>query len=165
MNFSPKPHPLIAHWIPGSVVVILAYFWHHDCWSFSCFGELSRTALGVFLVASIATGELLDAARDITENIIEHCFPEKKLAWTFFLDTPEKKLENFENYFYTYYVLCWNFALGLFPVLCLEIARRGRKHWLIEIALAIACAIFFVDALLLREQLLEVMPHHEKKKN
>lgn len=165
MNFSPKPHPLIAHWLPGSVAIILIYFWHHNCWSLACFGDMSRTQLGLFVIASIAVGEMLDAVRDIGENLFECWCPEEQLNWEFFLEADEKKLDNFENYFYTYYVLCSNFALGLFPVLVLEIIRHCFAHWKIDLLLAVAVGIFVFDAILLRKQirdLIGVQAHEEK---
>jgi hypothetical protein len=70
MDFSLRPHPLVAHWVPGFVVVVgtLGALFN---WSYSkLVAEMAPTATtgtaGLFGLAVIAfvVGQVLDALRD-----------------------------------------------------------------------------------------------------
>src|SRR5260370_35429012 len=85
MNFSLKPHPLIAHWVPGVVVVVSALLawndWHVSKVLSAFAGDAPKAAVSVVVLSVLAfvIGEILDGCRYSREE-------KDKLNWDFFLD-------------------------------------------------------------------------------
>jgi hypothetical protein len=125
MSFSLKPHPLIAHWVPGMVVLVLIVLSHFN-WCYENFvndwaGSTSAAAVTVLLlsVGAFLIGEVLDSARD---GLIERLFDwiaerrrrcRGKVNWDYFFTLPPERTEQFNDYFFTYYVLNVNLVLAL----------------------------------------------------
>jgi len=112
MNLSLKPHPLIAHWVPGVVVVVTALL-AYSGWSVSTTlatfaGDASKATVSVLVlsIAAFVVGEIFDAVRD--------CVADENVNWDFFFDEPsEKKDERLNNYYFTYFVLERNLISAL----------------------------------------------------
>jgi len=147
MNFSLKPHPLIAHWVPGMVVLmplVLSHFnWSYNNFIKDCAGTGSAATVTILLlsVGAFLIGEVLDSARDSFIEILldwvgrrwprseEHDYPVVRyirpieLNWGYF--SPETldpgKAETFNDYYWTYYVLNMNLDLALLSSMILRL--------------------------------------------
>jgi len=115
MNFSLKPHPLIAHWIPGTVVVVTGLLTWND-WNVSntlalVAGDASRATISILVlsVAAFVVGEIIDALRDVREK--------EDVNWDFFFDASEDKIKRLNESYFTYYVLCKNLVWAIFVAL------------------------------------------------
>jgi hypothetical protein len=101
MNFSLKPHPLIAHWVPGVVVVSTALLaWNN--WSVADVltmfaGDASKAAVSVLVLSVFAfvVGEILDSCRDCCEE-------ETRLNWDFFFTAARGKIDKLNESYFTY---------------------------------------------------------------
>ncbi len=109
MNFSLKPHPLIAHWVPGVVVVVSALLawndWHVSKVLSAFAGDAPKAAVSVLVLSVLAfvIGEILDSCRDCREE-------KDKLNWDFFFDGDKEKVDQLDEYYFTYYVLNKNLS-------------------------------------------------------
>jgi hypothetical protein len=111
MNFSLRPHPLIAHWVPGVVVVATALLAWSD-WSvinvLAVFaGDPSKAAVSVLVLSVFAfvIGEILDSYRN--------CREDNEVNWNFFFDSDKEKVKRLDEYYFTYYVLNKNLASAI----------------------------------------------------
>ncbi len=111
MNFSLKPHPLIAHWIPGTIVVASAALAWND-WNVSTAlalfaGDASRATISILAlsVAAFVLGEIIDAFRDFREK--------DDVNWNFFFDASEEEIKRLNESYFTYYVLGRNLVWAL----------------------------------------------------
>ncbi len=111
MNFSLRPHPLIAHWVPGVVVVVTALLAWSD-WSvinvLAVFaGDAPKAAISVLVLSVFAfvIGEVLDSCRN--------CREDNEVNWDFFFDSDKEKVKRLDEYYFTYYVLNKNLASAI----------------------------------------------------
>jgi len=111
VNFSLKPHPLIAHWVPGVIVLVTGLLTWSD-WSVSKLlstfaGDGSKATVSVLVLSVIAfvIGGTLDSFRNCSED--------DEVNWDFFFDASEEKVSRLNEYYFTYYVLSRNLALAL----------------------------------------------------
>jgi predicted transporter len=161
VNFNLKPHPFLAHFIPGCFAAIVIAMAHYS-WSMAklnqTLGTSSGFALLVFIVGSLVLGECIDAARDILEDRFDkHC---GEIDWNLLLH-PEKKEESlyvFESYYFTYYVFCANLVLAIIVAIGGSLLDHflPAQEWRPLVALAILAVmarIFFLDARSLRRDL------------
>jgi hypothetical protein len=163
LYFSLKPHPLVAHWVPGFVVVVATLFWRSN-WSYSkVVVEIAPTAttataalFGLTVIAFIV-GQLLDAFRDTFVECLMDCF--WPLDWKFFFNGEDGKIDKLEAWFYTYYVFDINLFLGLLWVAALEFLSPGRPLFLLVPTL-IGIAIFLINAICLRKEIAELIPQN-----
>jgi hypothetical protein len=128
MNFSLKPHPLIAHWVPGVVVLVTALLAWRD-WSVSKVlatfaGDASRATVSVLVLSVVAfvIGEILDSFRN--------CREDHAVNWDFFFEeTSEEKVERLNNYYFTYYVLEKNLKSAINLALLIFVGWACWKLW------------------------------------
>ena len=159
MDFSLKPHPLIAHWIPGFTFLALAWGVIHN-WDVSQFAKSpSETALNtlVVIVFAFVVGQVFDAFRNaIVEPILDKW---KKIEWLALLTVEHDKVELFDELYFTWYAFDWSLALSLMVLLILELAHlpedHGCKVGISSATLAVA-ALFIWDAVSLRAEICEI---------
>jgi hypothetical protein len=147
MNFSLKPHQLVAHWVPGFMLLIFVSLVHP---SLRCTvepllpsGDVLRGL--VFAVVAFALGEFLDCIRDLCENVWD-CWSE--IRWDFFFDADPAQFDRLDGSFFTYYVFNCNLALPLlyFAV----VGLLSRKYGQAAVGLIVTC-VFVADAYILRK--------------
>lgn len=163
MDFSLRPHPLVAHWVPGFVVVVATLFWRFN-WSYrdlvlAIAPTTTSGTLSLFGLAVIAfvLGQILDAFRDsFWEWLWDYVWP---LDWGFFFSGESSKIDNLEAWYFTYYVLDTNFFLGLVPVAILELFSAARPPFLLPLTVA-GMAIFLVNAISLRKEIAQLIPQN-----
>jgi hypothetical protein len=129
-----RPTPLLGHWVPGLIVTALSMLWVRGpdgALLISKVASFHSTTLIVLTLAvlSYAVGELLDSLRDLAEDLVdwepkEH-IPWQRLAaalswlgvaplrWEFLVTADERHRANFEEWYFTYYLLDGNLAIGL----------------------------------------------------
>ncbi len=169
MNFSLKPHPLIAHWVPGFMVIFIVSFSVSN-WDYTClFNKIisseatgSRGALIILTlaVAAFVIGEFLDSVRDL---VIERCLDcQGPIQWDFFFKADKNSLRNLMDNYFTYYVLNWNLALGIIVssisiilLRLLGLVTLPSCRWILIGLLVIAALLFFFiwDAMELRRDI------------
>ncbi len=111
MNFSLKPHPLIAHWVPGGLVVVAVLMAWND-WSVSTVlalfaGDASKATISIIVlsVAAFVIGEIFDSLRDGRES--------DDVNWDFFYDASEDEIKRLNESYFTYYVLDKNLVCAI----------------------------------------------------
>jgi hypothetical protein len=169
MNFSLKPHPLIAHWVPGFMVIFIVLFsasnWDYTCLFSKIIPNEATGARGALIILTLAVvafviGEFLDSVRDL---VVERCLDSKDpIKWDFFFKGDKNELKNLMDNYFTYYVLNWNLALGII-VSSISIILLGLLgliepppcRWiLIGLLVTAALLIFFIwDAMELRRDI------------
>ncbi len=157
MKFSLNSHVLIAHWVPGFLVVMTV---RSMLSSTSPLGESLRgkahtgeaIALLSIGVAAFLVGELLDAIRNVFEHLWDKFQP---LRWDFFSTGTRDEVENFKELYFTHYVFDCNLSLALLIVLILEILDSAPA-WTC-IVLTIPFVIFAINAILLRVKMKPLM--------
>jgi hypothetical protein len=111
MNFSLKPHPLIAHWVPGVIVVVTGLLawsdWHVSKVLSTFAGDASKATLSVLVLSVIAfvIGGILDSFRNCSED--------DEVNWDFFFDASEAEVQRLNEYYFTYYVLSKNLTFAI----------------------------------------------------
>jgi hypothetical protein len=157
MNFSLKPNPLIAVWVPGfaSLSAFLYLGWHEKV---ACLVHHppSSALIGAFgfvmVVFAFVVGDLLDAIRDFTEYFCDRFFPKHSIKWNFFVAGKKEKVENLEEWFYTWYELDANLAIGILILLILSLFPIMPIPLWLTITLFIMMFIFGLSALLMRNE-------------
>jgi len=170
MNFSLKPHPLIAHWVPGFTVILIVSFsasnWNYNCLFNKIISNEANWARGVVIILALAVaafviGEFLDSIRDL---LVERYLDRKNpIEWDFFFRGDNKnELKNLMDNYFTYYVLNCNLALGIIVSLIsivllwlLDLIKPPACCWILLGLLVIAAfLIFFIwDAMELRRDI------------
>jgi len=176
--FSLKPHPLVAHWVPGFVVCLVLTLGRFD-WSFqtlaialsggstaatspssvpeaSASGATATISILVVTILAFVVGEIIDAIRNIRED--------DRVRWDFFFWCKEQELTNMEESYFTWYAFDANMALGL--VLAVGLLVLGKLlcmvpcHWnsLCEVAvvLLISSYVLHRDAKSLRKEIADL---------
>jgi hypothetical protein len=174
MNFSLKPHQLVAHWVPGFVVLTMwmladvHYANIHPSYIayWSKINTLVGSSFSVLLAAIVpfVIGQVLDALRNLTEEWLDKM---EKIEWLAEFKLDEKELNLFENTYFTYYVfsanLCIGLALGFLLILCLCIFPRD--HGILFVAAVLAgILIFFFDAKSLRGDIKKILDKAAERK-
>lgn len=179
MNFSLKPHQLVAHWVPGFVVLtmwLLAdvhYANTHSNYIAQWFkiNKLVGSGFGVLLVAIVPfiVGQVLDALRNWNEDRLYKI--EKKLKseikWAAEFKLNETELNLFENTYFTYHVfsanLCIGLTLGLVSTILLGIFPCD--HWILfTMPVLMGIILFFRDARSLRAEIRDILDEAAKRK-
>jgi uncharacterized membrane protein len=169
MNVSFKPSPVLAIWVPGfslAVFVLLSL----NRWEALSLSQTSLPEFGVWraiivVVLSFVVGQFLDAVRDVLlENFVFDKFC-GTVKWQFFFEAPKEKLENLEEWFYTWYELDANLFVGLIIAMLLCAFGKvpaNRLTWVLMVAGAL---FFFVDALELRKWFRTLIDDHYNSAN
>ncbi len=86
MNFSLRPHPLVAHWVPGFLFVVIIEFCYDNLQSqlprMLSPSSTTNSAFNILAVVVIAfvVGQVFDAFRDVAENLLDK-YLKKKAHW------------------------------------------------------------------------------------
>lgn len=182
-GISLRPAPFLAHWAPGAILTLGALFYVADrngirlFWKIS--SHLSTTSFILsFALISFAVGQVLDAIRDgIFEDVFDKIgslLPKKGLLtallnwmgmrevnWRFFVTGEQRTVENLEIWFYSHYMLTFNFGFGLLLLLlppwwkalpdAAPIVSHALKTWL-----TVAAFVLLYDALRLRSHVADI---------
>ena len=159
MNITLEPHQLVAHWIPGFILLLLA--------TFICPGSYAKISHWlpqdtlskgfIWVVLPFVSGQLIDALRNsLIEEALDKCckkwWPDREVNWPFFFSGDKEDVEKLRRSFFDYYVFDANLA---FPALCFTIWRL----WLGSLGLAVAgfavTALLIWDARSLRKEIAE----------
>jgi len=79
-------------------------------------------ASGLALLASWIVGAFLDSVRDIFEEVMKWWLP---LNLDFFFYGEPTKVLQFDEYYFAYYGLCFNLAIGMALFLILQLANTA----------------------------------------
>ena len=151
MKFSLSSYVLIAHWVPGFLVVMAARPLLIDQKSPFLKGVLGvdgldkTIAILVVIVGSFFAGEVLDSARDLLENVWDLLQP---VDWEFFFTGDKEKLARLVEHYYTFYAFQCNVSLAL--AILFLLARRQSASDLILVFLVLCIVVFVLDAIVLR---------------
>jgi hypothetical protein len=117
MKFELNSHILIAHWIPGFLLVlavrpILATSSSDALRSLMGSGIPGGDAMIALalIVAAFLAGEILDASRDLFEHLWDRF---KSVSWDFFAEAEQGEVEKLRTSYFTYYVFDCNISLAL----------------------------------------------------
>lgn len=155
MNFSMKPHPLIAHWVPGFVVTLIILLSIYE-WDYSSLanGVVPTGTSGTFNILALAViafvvGQVLDAMRDLLENIWDIKW---KINWQFFFEGDKEKLEKLHENYFTYYVFNCNLSLGIIIIIFLKSFSvvKFPSDWFLFFPLYGIPVVFILNAISLR---------------
>lgn len=166
MNFSLKPNPLIALWVPGfltMIAILLAAYIGGSLGVLNSITGLPLYAVGfVVIVVGFAVGELLDTLRDVLwENFLDHLCNEKyKIEWDFFFDGEERHIRNLEEWYYTYYELDFNLLAGEIIVYLLSWFSVIHISPAVQFVMVVPAALFLISALLVRGEIKKLIDEH-----
>lgn len=150
MNFSLKPHQLVAHWVPGFVFLLLVPVLHPDLYArLKTLLPSEQASRGlIWVVMAFVSGQLIDCIR----NALFERWRDKRqeVNWDFFFSGDARRLENLDRWFFEYYVFDLNLAV---PTLYFFVCRLVQGHCLQSVCgLAVAGLLVF-DAWSLREEI------------
>jgi hypothetical protein len=155
MNFSFKPHQIVAHWVPGFVVLtmwLLAdvhYANTHSNYIALWFklNKLVGSGFGVFLAAIVpfVIGQILDALRNLIEDRLYTIEKKsnKEIKWIAEFKLNEKELNLFEDTYFTYYVFSANLCIGLITGFLSTLHIFPCDHWILYTASVVIGSILF----------------------
>jgi hypothetical protein len=169
MNFSLKPNPLIAVWVPGFLTLTAILFIAYLNASVALEKLMTTVPPGFLafwiIIAGFAVGELLDTIRDLSEYRWDRiCNGKYKINWDFFFDADERHLRNLEEWYYTYYELDANLFLGILVTYVLAWLRVIRIDMQSQIIMAFLTLIFLLSVILTRCEIKKLIQdyYHEK---
>jgi hypothetical protein len=160
MKFELNSHILIAHWVPGFILVMAlrARFLNSpppllkSSIGLDAPGDEAILALVLVVVAFVA-GEILDASRDLLENLWDRL---QTVKWEFFTDAAQDEIEKIKTSHFTYYAFDCNISLTLIILLCCffsQILQNGSTGF-ISLGIFIAIiALFAWNAGSLRKEI------------
>jgi hypothetical protein len=95
----------------------------------------------VWVVAAFVLGQLLDSLRDLLEPFWD--WWGEPVNWDFFFQTDRAKVDQLDDFYFTYYVFNANLVL---PLLALCIVATGSGHYGVVATIAVAAVIVFYNA-------------------
>lgn len=149
MSFSLRPHQLVAHWVPGFVLLILIPVLHPGVYdNVKCLPPQGAALRGlIYVVLAFVLGQFLDASRDLLENVWDLC---SEVNWDFFFQAEDAQVEKLRTSYFTYYVFNHNLAV---PLLYFSIMRLISCH-ILEFFLSLVVAVVFItNAVRLRKEI------------
>ena len=162
MNFSLKPHQLVAHWVPGFVALVIVFI--ADLKGFNHLNQLgkaigtSSTVLAVAVI-SFATGQFFDAIRNLIEELISRFFPKYAINWEFIWTFKSDQLERMDDYYFTYCVfdfnLAWALVVSALVTLYSPVFPKHLPSWMFA-AILVAIVVFALDGCCLRSDIVEL---------
>jgi hypothetical protein len=122
MSFSLRPHQLIAHWVPGFVVlatiaavISLGVYGMpmQEAWKL-----LDATAILAMAVGAFIVGQVIDAFRNVCletrwDKRRDGNGKEQAINWDFFFSCTDQRLANLGTYYFDYYVFDVNIVIGI----------------------------------------------------
>ena len=175
MKFSLKPHQLLAHWMPGFIVLAVVFL--DDLYNGS--GRFDRLVKAIaytpngsnpsmpdlldkavimlaFVAVAFALGQFFDAARNLLEWVAD--MPEKfKIKWEKIMEMERERLEIWDDYYFSYYVFDANLAFGLAMLLTLQYFSILHLVSFCWIALIVVMGVLALDAFGLRCEIKEIL--------
>jgi hypothetical protein len=129
MNLSLEPHQLVAHWVPGFVLLLLTPFIYPD-WYVQIRHWLPEDPISrafIWVVLPFVAGQLIDAFRNsLIEDALDERWPKRKVNWAFFFSGDKENLDRLRRFFFDYYVIDVNLA---FAALCFTLWRLLEWMW------------------------------------
>jgi hypothetical protein len=150
MSFSLRPHQLVAHWVPGFMSLLALQLWHPAVYERALASLPSdRVALTlVWIVSAVRGWTTADSLRDLLE-----CFWDRwsePVNWDFFFKADRAKVDQLDDFYFTYYVFNANLVL---PLLAFCLVAAGSGHYLLGVAIVLAVGILVCDARSLRKEI------------
>jgi hypothetical protein len=175
-DLSLRPQPLLAHWAPGAVVTIIALFYFTDVNGVRLFWRLksaldTTSVLILLALISFAIGQVFDAFRDgPVEDLLDFVgsrisagrlwsdiliwFGFVEVRWEFLVTGKPERVEKFEIWFFTHYMLSFNLGMGLLilPLRCWRILGlyQSATPAHLGIVFLVSGALLLYDAMRLR---------------
>ncbi len=150
MNFSLRPHQLIAHWVPGFMLLLAVQLWRPAVYC-TVLGRLpsDRVALSlVWVTSAFVLGQVLDSLRDLSEGVWNRLG--ERVDWDFFFRADRAKVDQLEDFYFTYYVFNANLVL---PLIAFFLVAIGFKEYLPAVVIVVGAAILICDARSLRQEI------------
>jgi hypothetical protein len=150
MSFSLRPHQLVAHWVPGFMLLLAVQLWHPTTYDRALASLPSdRAALTlVWIVSAFAVGQVLDSLRDLSECCWDRW--SEAMDWDFFFKAERARVDQLDDFYFTYYVFNANLVL---PLLAFCLVTAGSGHYLLGIAIVVAVGVVVCDARSLRKEI------------
>ena len=156
MNFAPKTGPLVAELLSGVVALLFVYFDFHGL----SVPEVKLTSGAIILLILIAwvLGTFFDMVRNLFEWCLEYHFPRYKLNWDFFFCGNKDRLENFDHYYWSFYILDADMAIAiLLSVIVRPFTKTVAIRWYLWVIWIGVGLLFAFDALLLRCEIRDLL--------
>ena len=158
MNISLKPHQLVAHWMPGfillALVPVLKPDWYDTVKPILPADHISRGF--IWVVLPFVAGQLIDCTRNFVfeawADRWQRRRKQKDVNWKFFFSGDKDRIENLYRWFFEFYVFDMNLA---FPAICFVICRLLQQHWVQALVGAALTYILYHDAWSLRREIAE----------
>ena len=157
MKFELNSHILIAHWIPGfllvmairPVLIVGSSAPLRSLMGKDIQGGDAMIALAL-AVAGFLAGEILDASRDLLEHIWDRF---QRVYWDFFAEAGKDDVEKLTGSYFTYYVFDCNICLALLILLLGNSFVNLLGSGLVVAFLLAVLLIFAVNAWSLRSEI------------
>ena len=160
MNISLEPHQIVAHWVPGFILLILATFVCPQSYAQirPWFPQDHLLKGLIWVVLPFVSGQLIDAFRNsLIEDGLDKCckkwWPKREVNWPFFFLGSKEDVEKLRRSFFDYYVFDANLA---FPALCFTIWRICSGHLALAVVGFTVTALLIWDARSLRKEIAEL---------
>jgi hypothetical protein len=153
VSFSPRQ--LAAHWVPGFVLLAILFLAdkQNNHLYLNRFGQSWDTGIALIALAAagFATGNFLDALRDLCDDKILGRWQKYRIDWDFLLELETDKVQRIDDYYFMSYVLSANLVIALLICAALDLLFfpdhfPGWAWWI----LAVALVVFGQDAWRLR---------------
>jgi hypothetical protein len=159
MDLTSKVGPLVAELLSGVTALLIFYYDFYGL-SFEAINELTSGAIVVLVLLAWILGTFFDLVRNLLEWVWDSPrFTSHELNWAFFFRGEETRLANLQHYFWSFYLLDADMAIGillsLIASLYILFARAGAvcgHMWFIGSLLFVAL-VFANDARLLRREI------------
>jgi hypothetical protein len=163
MDTTIKPRPLIGEILPGFTVLglfLFSYFRAHlDHLDqliilIKDHSTIIILASGLVFILSWIIGDFFDALRETLIERIFDCW--QPLWWDFFFQGKREKVDQVEDYYYSYYEVSINFTVAIVifiicePLFYCTSAFIKPLPWYINLILFVVAIVFFLDARTLR---------------
>jgi hypothetical protein len=169
MNSSFKPRTLVSIILPGFVLLIaVAYLLvkgdikQIDA-SVSAISTLtSAGVITTFFLVAFCVGAFIDAIRNSLDSLFDRYFSKDKDTtwWDIFFKGDKEKVEQLDEYYYSYYQFDANLAIVSFILSLLFLFFNPSPYRCIFLIPAAICAVLLLDAILLRKEIKRLSQEH-----
>jgi len=157
MKFELNSHILIAHWIPGFLLVMALRPTLAASASDLLKSLMAKDVPGgdamitlALVVAAFIAGEILDASRDLIEHLWDRF---QKVEWAFFFEGDKDEVEKLMGSYYTYYVFDCNMSLAIVILLLSHFFTNFLGGGLVVAFMVVVFFIFAGNAKSLRSEI------------
>ncbi len=143
------------------MVVVLSHFhWNYKDFIaiYATDGFVVTVTIVLFSIAAFLIGEVLDSIRDLLEWILDR---KSEVNWDYLVTAPRDQAEQFDNYYYTYYVLNFNLVLAfvvssvMIPLKVVSLPDWAWRPFPVLVTV-VAVGILSWDAYLLRGEIARI---------